>query len=141
MSMNWFRPWQVDDDEPLGSDELQQQQSTSTAAKQEQNENVILTQSNYGFYYNYYYNQLLSFYNNCSLFTNHDNDLIANNPTDNLTILPSSSSPSAVEDLAKKNGQRINKERVKKFVCLECKNRFTNRSQLNSHIRTHTGMY
>lgn len=29
--------------------------------------------------------------------------------------------------------------KLKKFVCAECQNAFTNRSQLNSHIRTHTG--
>ena len=31
-------------------------------------------------------------------------------------------------------------QRPKKFICAECKSGFSNRSQLNSHIRTHTGM-
>ena len=35
--------------------------------------------------------------------------------------------------------QQQQQQRLKKFICIECKNGFSNRSQLNSHIRTHTG--
>lgn len=37
------------------------------------------------------------------------------------------------------NNKSSSDQRPKKFICTECKSGFSNRSQLNSHIRTHTG--
>lgn len=46
-----------------------------------------------------------------------------------------------VDSLAakKRAAKAAAEQRPKKFICTECKSGFSNRSQLNSHIRTHTG--
>ena len=110
--MNWFRPWLADPNDKNHTAKSSFHQPVDQLDNDNNNQLIL---------YNYYYWLWFSIHNN------HQHGQIETT-TRRLQLNGS---------IANKDSNK--KPCVKKFICHLCSNRFNNRSQLTSHLRTHTG--